>query len=359
MELDGIHEPPVKKIAILGLGDLGKRIAFGLAGAKADCSLVIVGREADKCASLAYLISACQGREVTHFCCDGTNLSSILDMLDFVNPDILVQSASLVSPWAAFNRQNSSINAFKSAGFAANLPAQLPIILAVMRAVRHARSHCVVINCSYPDVTNPVLATMGLAPSIGIGNVGMLRRMLALGREHNEPDLRVFAHHSQVWPFLQGQNGKNTLPIKVFLRDEEVTDDINCPLPKFILDKDLNGLAAAHALEVILGLTVEDSITYTSAPGVLGLPGGWPVRIAQSRIELDMPAGTSISDMKSYQNTVSTLEGIREIKCDGTVIFTDELIDRLPKAFKALGAPLHPEEALERSSIIEKLVSYV
>ena len=88
-----------------------------------------------------------------------------------------------------------------AAGFAVQLPAQLPVVLAVMQAVRAAGFRNPVVNCSFPDVTHPILARLELAPTIGIGNVGMIalavRTVLRqLGQPHHR--VRVLAHHSCV-----------------------------------------------------------------------------------------------------------------------------------------------------------------
>lgn len=346
-----------KKVAILGTGDLGKRIAFGLAASNPNISLSIAGRNSAKTSSLASLLSACQGREVGHFCCDGTDSTSVKEFLEASDPDVLIQAASLISPWAAFNSQNLEVMAFKASGFAANLAAQIPIVLTVMRNVKESGAQCAVVNCSYPDVTGPILSTMRLAPTVGIGNVGMLRRIIAVKMPIGSKPLRVFAHHSQVWPFLLGENGKHTLPVKVFVGDREVTNEINFSLPSIVLDRDLNALAAAHAIDVVLGLTGVYGVRSTAAPGVHGLPGGWPVRISEAKVELDMPSNLSVKDLEAFQNHVGKLEGISRIDPDGTVFFTDRLYDNLPDAYKILGMPLHPDQATERSMYIQELVS--
>ncbi len=349
--------PSRKRIAILGLGDLGKRVMFGLAANKLNAEIFLASRNLESVNQTAALASACHGRRVRAYYVDGTNEASILHFLKSTRPDILVQCASIVSPWAAFEKSNPELVSFRAAGFAANLSAQLPIIMNVMRVIDKIDMDCTVINCSYPDVTNPVLHAIGLTPDIGIGNVGMIRRLIEVMFDFPASELKIFAHHSQVWPFLSGKNGLLTPPVRVFLGDLEVSEKIGTPVSNISVSKNLNALAAAHALDVVLGYLKENEETITSAPGINGLPGGWPIRIASGKASLDLPAGISLEEMISYQGKVATREGIQEISKDGTVFFTNQLYDALPDSYKALGEPLEPDRALERSNLLSKLMA--
>ena len=350
------HDP---RIVIIGLGDLGKRITFALAVLQVKARVCLASRNASAGKQIAGLASACLGRAVDFACVDGTSEASCRDLLKKTQPDIVVQCASLVSPWAAFGKARPELVAFRAAGFAANLAAQLPVITNLMRAINDLNSDCTVINCSYPDVTNTILHALGRAPDIGIGNVGMIRRLI----EQQVPDqfdqLRLFAHHSQVWPYINGENGVNTLPVRVYSGNIDVSGKIGQPKSNVPVDKNLNALAAAHAIDVVLAYLKVDGETKTSAPGVLGLPGGWPVRIADRKAHLDLPRKVSCQEMIQYQNKVALIEGIQEIAADGTVYFTERLYRTLPNRFKVLGEPLAPDKALERALHLKQLISQV
>lgn len=349
-----------KTVAIFGLGDLGIRLALIFAAVRPKkVRLVLAGRNPVQGREMAALVATCLGRPVDFCSVDGSSITSIRGLLKSVRPDIVVQAASLVSPWAAFGNAHPLLDEFRAAGFAVNLAAQLPIISNLMRAVEVEKTDCVTINCSYPDVTNPVLKRIGKPPDIGIGNVGMIRRLIQLNYPEQVDEIRVFAHHSQVWPFLKGENGVTVLPVKVYFGQVDVSERLACKAYDIPITKDLNALAASHAFEVLLGYVDNSSETMTSAPGVLGLPGGWPIRITNSKASLDMPSGVSLEEMTCYQNDAGKFEGIEEIAIDGTVFFTEKLQRTLPSYFKVLGKPLKPVQALERAEQLKKLVGLV
>ncbi|MBL6430790.1 MAG: hypothetical protein HPM95_04705 [Alphaproteobacteria bacterium] len=71
----------------------------------------------------------------------------------------------------------------------------------MMRAVRSAGSTALVVNAAFPDAVNSALATVGLAPDVGGGNIAnivpTLTRAAArqLGVERAELTVHFVAHH--------------------------------------------------------------------------------------------------------------------------------------------------------------------
>lgn len=353
------------KVLILGLGDLGKRIAFGLARA-GTANVVAAGRNAAHGAALARLASACArapgsgdsaaaSPAVRYAHVDALDAHALRGLLERERPDLIVQCCSLLSPWALFERTDPLAAALLSAGFALQLPAQLPVIHNLMRVLAEAGLPCPVINCSYPDVTNTILAALDLAPAIGIGNAGMVRALApaALAQPDAGP-LRLFAHHAHVGAAVRGQQDwlGTTPPPRVFLGDMEIPAAplfAGEPLPQ---DKELNALSAAHALDIIDAMLPGAAPLYTSAPGPLGLPGGWPVRITPGHIDLDLPAGICTADVVPFQRDCARGDGVERIDADGTVHFTDRLRERVPARWRALAEPLVPAQALQRCQLL-------
>jgi hypothetical protein len=345
----------MKTVAVFGLGDIGQRLALFLAEVRPKIKLLLIGRDSIKGKQMADLVATCFGQQVDFVLVDGLCMASIRKFLREAQPDIIIQAASLISPWAAFDSNSPILKAFRSAGFAANLSAQIPIILNLMRAIETEKTTCVTINCSYPDVTNSILKKIGKAPDIGIGNVGMIRRLLTLKNPDLDDKLRVFAHHSQIWLFLRGE--KSSIPVRIYQGAKDVSDTFQSHNFCIPTSKKLNALAASHALEILLSyLMVGGKETKSSAPGICGLPGGWPIRMANGRVKLDMPQGISVDQMLLYQQEAGKLEGIDEISSDGTVYFTDKLKRTLPAPFRDLGNPLRPDDALKRASFLRGLI---
>jgi hypothetical protein len=344
------------RVLILGLGDLGQRIALGLVRGRAS-ELVLVGRDASASAGLARLVGACGTVPVRHGAVDALALTSLRGLLERERPDLVVQCASLLSPWAVFERATEAAQVVRTAGFGLQLCAHLPVVHNVMRAVRASALPCPVVNCSYPDVTNAVLAAQGLAPSTGIGNAGMVLSLAApvlAGVRHP----RLFAHHAHVGPAAQATAAVDIPPPRLFDSDTELDGAalLSCGA-SIPMTRALNALSATHAVDVVNAMLPGAAPWTTSAPGPLGLPGGWPVRIHAGSIELDLPPGINIADMLPYQHACARADGIEAIGEDGSVHFTSRLRAGLPARWRKLAEPLVPDQALERHAMLTAMLA--
>ena len=350
---------PEAKVLILGMGDLGRRIALGLTHRFGPREIVIAGRQAGPGQAFARLLSGCAGAPARVAQADGRDVLQIRDLIERERPDLIVQCASLMSPWELFERGDRLAHALRRAGFALQLCAQLPVIGNLMQAMAISGHACPVVNCSYPDVTHPVLAAQGLAPTIGIGNAGMVLGLAraALAEAASSKLLRVVAHHAHVGAVASADRAllQETPPPRVFLDDEELTElDWLFTGPAIALDRELNTLSAAHALDIIDALLPGGAPLRTSAPGPLGLPGGWPLRIAAGRLELDLPAGVDATAVLADQRRAALADGIADIAPDGVVRFTERLRMCLPDPWRALGEPLHPSDAPQRYALLRR-----
>ena len=157
------------KVLIIGAGDAGQRIARNLALRERAESITMVGLTQGRGERLAALIDA-SGAVPTRFVpLDGTKQGDVEAVLRDQQPDVIVNSASLLPPLGAMGRRDEVFDALQTAGLGITLAAQLPIIFTVMRAVREVGADVPVANLSFPDVTNEILDKAGLAPRIGLG----------------------------------------------------------------------------------------------------------------------------------------------------------------------------------------------
>src|SRR5262249_47928478 len=159
----------------IGLGDLGRRIATRICATKTANRLVIGVRRPETVRDLAALLDACSSDPVLIDELDASDSRSCEAAFRRWNPDLVVQSASVVSPWRVAALTDERVRRAVQAGFALQLPFQLVCIYHVMRAAREVGFDGPVVNCSYPDATNAMLAAADLAPTVGIGNVGMMQ----------------------------------------------------------------------------------------------------------------------------------------------------------------------------------------
>jgi hypothetical protein len=257
------------------------------------------------------------------------------------------------SPWLLSDRDDAVAAAFRRAGFASQLAAQLPPLLAVMRGVRQTDFSGAVINCSYPDVTHPVLHCLGLAPTVGIGNAGMIHAMVQARLRDRDacPRLRTLAHHAHV-SMVAGATldrvPEEQRP-RVFLEDAEVSiATILAEAPPIPLTRELNEITAAHAVQLIAAFVGLVPAIQTAAPGVAGLPGGWPVTVREGEVTLDLPSGLTREQVLAFNYTSAQADGVAHIGDDGTVYFTDRLQQALRPRWPGLTEPLHPHAADER-----------
>ena len=86
----------------------------------------------------------------------------------------------------------------------------------------------------------------------------------------------------------------------------------------------------------------------TSAPGPLGLPGGWPVRIAREGVRLDLPSEVGIERGLDYHSRAARGDGVSRIDPDGTVHYTAEARACLAQIAPHLAEPLRRDDMAAR-----------
>jgi hypothetical protein len=348
-------------VLLIGLGDLGWRIALAAAGAPWCRELVLAGRHPGSGARQAALLAACgqgasgQGK-VRYVEADAGRPAELEALLRREKPDLIVQCASVFSPWLLSQRRDPAAAALAGAGYAVQLPAQLHLVTQVMRAVRSAGLSIPVLNGSYPDLTHPMLAAAGLSPTVGFGNAGMIlfrtrANLLAADRLAGNEPVRVLAHHAHITAVLQSQKPQPPAPApRVYLGEEGRRDDdlavAGTPLP---WDPSANALAAACGVQLIQALLAEDGPALrTAAPGPNGLPGGYPVRVTAGRVDLDLPPGLTLDEAVDFQWQSARLDGVERMDADGTVHLTAAAQAAVRPVAPALAEPLRPAEVEPR-----------
>lgn len=297
-----------------------------------------------------------------------TNIPEIsatqLDMLDTLaldtycsecQADLIINCASLLSPWAYLQATNSEGRALGTVGFAAQLCSQLAPVLQLADALNRTNSDIALINGAFPDAVNVVLGKLGLAPLCGIGNGGMLYRVIRLLQP--EADIKVVAHHAVVQALLTGQfyPYDNYCHIEidgVSRRWSELTKN-SYPLQR---NSELNSLTAAHAVDVIQALLYPETILKTTIPAPYGLQGGYACRIQAGKIERLAPDRMNEQDIKTMLTTSAEMDGIADINENGVVHYTESLQLSLPDELAFLGEALEPHAAQSRFSQLETIL---
>jgi hypothetical protein len=355
------------RVLLIGLGDLGQRLAERLANCSDVDELVLAGRHPTEQQGLAGLLNSCGPVPVRSVALDASHDDAVAQVLDRERPQLVVQSASLLSPWHLNGRRDAVGAAMLRAGFAVQLPAQLPLVLAIMDGARAAGFTGTIVNCSYPDITHPMLACLNRAPTIGIGNAGMIQaRARAALRDKSRaatvpgsaPLVRVLAHHAHVQAAMRGDaTGAGQPGPRVYLGQEGQRADWlafeGIPLPA---QSSLNILTASSAMPVLRALLPGGPATRASAPGALGLPGGVPVEIRDGQVSFDLPGNVTLPQVVAFQQRAARKDGVEGIGADGTVSFTAAARRAVKHLDPALAEPLHPREARARFRVLAALL---
>jgi hypothetical protein len=347
----------VKRIFILGIGDVGFRIAQMTAerGLATDLRLAGHGESHAQWARLLQLGTSCRTSAVT---LDGMDEAALSTALADFAPHLIIQCATLLAPFAFIQCGSDKTLALARAGFAFQTSAQLPIVMTLMKARKKARLDCPVVNGSFPDATNPMLARLGLAPTVGVGNVAIIARLLESARPKPQGErLKVIAHHPQLLGFIRGELPRQDLAMPLVHEDGKRLSDDVLKIPSGLkIGPSLNYLVAVTALPIIEGLLDPSRTIETHAPGILGLEGGYPVMIRNGEIVLDLPAGVTTEEAVAFNRMAGRGDAIERIEQDGTLVYTEAARRVAAGICPELGEPLHPDKVMERFEVLDAFV---
>ncbi|WP_169336102.1 hypothetical protein [Actinopolyspora halophila] len=145
-------------------------------------------------------------------------------------------------------------------------------------------------------MTGPVLARLGLAPTVGLGNAAkiQLRARAALRATHPDrtmPLIRVLGHHAQVFDVMQARPPADPEQrCWVYLGEDGQRDDtLAYRAPALAPGPRYNAVTAAAAIPVLEALLPGARPLRHSTAAPAGLPGGYPVSISDGSIALDLP----------------------------------------------------------------------
>jgi hypothetical protein len=341
------------RVLIIGMGDLGAQIARIVIENRFASSCLLAGNSAaaGQWAQLLQIVtgSDVQGRQV-----DALNAEALKKLFTDYEPDLIIQCATLLSPFALGRSNLPAVKAVLQGGFALQISAQLPAIRNVMLVRRSLGLTCPVVNCSYPDLTHSLLAAEDLAPTCGIGNVAiMAMRFERLIPGTKPARLRVIGHHAQLSRSLFGNR---PVPL-VYLEDRKLPEEELLLKTGLQGGSTLNYLAAATIVPILTGLLRREATVETHAPGVFGLPGGYPVRFKDGEIQMDLPSGLSQAAAVQFNIESAVLEGIERIDECGTLFYTTQAQDAVASWCPELAEPLVIGDAPKRFDVLKRMLN--
>src|SRR5260370_27779774 len=134
-----------RRVLLLGLGDLGSRIAQIVAERGLANALKLASRGASA-GDLAQRLRRTTGCEVSGEKVDGLDLAGLTRLMADFEPDLIIQSASLLAPCALPECGTPSARGIVAGGLARQVSSQLTVVMTAMRAPKASGRSCQDIN---------------------------------------------------------------------------------------------------------------------------------------------------------------------------------------------------------------------
>jgi|LGVF01.1.fsa_nt_gb hypothetical protein len=328
----------LSKVLIVGLGDVGAHLLEFLVR-DPNCPELLVGdfnEEKELTVNNALIGAAVKGLypKVTFKKMDLTDVKQTTEIINQFKPEVIIQGA-VMHTWHLIRKLPEEVYAkISSATLGAWLPAQTALAYHLMLALKESNVNAHVVNTSLSCLVNPALASVGLAPAIGIGNVELMQPAVKIkvSRLLNVPptDVKVslIAHHNWwVYPREAGYV-KSPFIMKIYLKGQDISDEFD--LEELLYDSiklypagiDFTTVSATSAIENMYAL-LSDEVVEKHSPGPMGLPGGYPIKISKKGAEVNLPEGVTLEEAIAVNIASQKNDGIEEIREGGTIVFTD------------------------------------
>ncbi len=239
----------------------------------------------------------------------------------------------------------------------------------LMKAVRASGVDTRVVNSAYPDVTNPSLARVGLAPTVGIGNGDLIAPYVQktaaelLGVPMRNVSVQMVVHHYHAYTWCRAGTGHDAPHyLKVMVGADDVTPELG-DMSEFIAELPRHAMrpagrhgqfvVAASAVKNIMAI-VNDTQELTHAPGPMGLEGGYPIRLGRRGATVVPPKGMSVDQARALNVGAQRFDGIEEIRENGDVIFTPESQETFKEMLGLDHSHVSVNSALEQATELRK-----
>lgn len=302
------------------------------ATASSDLHVVVGGRNPVR---LKWLVDACRARAAIYGTkvtfdsveLDSTSVQTLKESLGALRPKVVVQSASMQSPWKVDNGASKWSDLVASTGFGVTISFHALLAFRTATAIKQLGLDCHFVNTCYPDGVNQLLRAAGVPLTTGVGNIGIFSAVIASRIPFEQRgDLRVLGHHRHIVEWRKPVGTRAGSPVRAWIGDaelpnaEDLSRDIQLP------HRDLNLISAASAVPVLLALSGEGK-RRCHVPGPGGLPGGYPVQVDASGVTLDLPKGVSENDAIAWNKQFEDADGVSVV--DGRIVYSQRARDLL------------------------------
>ena len=334
-----------EKIMVMGIGELGGIVLEFLCRIPGICEIVTADINADygfKKTNSARIGAAFAGLypDIKFHHIDLLNIEKTAEFLKKVNPTIIYSATTLQSWWVVHELPHENYEELYKdyCGLGPWVAMHLALNVKLMKAVKQSEIDTYVINSSFPDATNPSLARVGLAPTVGIGNLDNAIPAIKICASEilNVPMSNITAefvgYHYHGYNWARYGMGNAPYHLRIYAGQEDVTEKLG-DIKKFVDELPKRAmrpagrhgqfLIAASALKNIMAI-YNDTKEMTHAPGPQGLEGGYPVRLSRKGAEVILPKGMTIEQARKINLEAQKYDGVEEIKQNGDIVLTDE-----------------------------------
>ncbi len=337
-------------IMMIGLGDLGGHVLEMLVRAPGYRKIITADLNEDWAYRKTNIASYGASQlgyypEVEFTKIDLYNIDQSAEIISKYKPEVIYSAVSLQSWWVINILPKEVFEELDIARFGPWLPMHLTLVYKLMQAVKQTGLDIKVINSAFPDATHPVLDKVGLAPTIGIGNVAnpvpALRSSISYRLQRPMKDLTVFffaQHYVSHYLPRFGTAGGAPYYLKAMVDGEDVTNEVNmeevfADIPiRFLRSGGRDGqiLTASSAAGITLAVA-DDTGDFMHAPAPSGLPGGYPVQVDRNGGRVVLPKGLTMEEAVRINEEGQRYDGIDRIDEDGTVTYAEKSVEIMKK----------------------------
>lgn len=367
-------------VMIIGLGSVGTYLLDYLVSRNDEAiKVVVVGRNYEKMEKNVNIIRVAaliRGLNKTVIeiqdGVDLTDVESIRAAIEKHSPDFIVNS-SRAYPGLKYG----SISWENVRAYGIWTPLAIRFTKNMMEACDKADTDAIVINTSYSDAVIPWLKSAGKAyPDFGSGNLNHLvprikfaaAEMLGVNDFWNVEVMFAAGHFHDVVISKEGHTEGVKLPLKVYYKGEEQALDHNeifsrckIAMPVDAQRNMMNASSNYGIIDAVISVVRTGKKRRIFTPGVFGEIGGYPVLIGYKDGQLDAWIDESVfsyEEMNKADRTSMALDGVEDVK-DGTLIYTNYLIEKAKKAFSVDLPKTVTFDNIEKTAqfIIDKIIT--
>jgi len=328
-------------ILLTGTGAFAARILFDIAAtASAPVRVVLAGRNRER---LQWLKVAAGARAaifntpVTVVAREADLLAEgvATELLEETKPVVVVQAASVQTSSVIAGSGDAWSKLVAEGGLSATAVFQALLSSRVAAAMTRLGSTAPLINCSFPDVVNGLIRALGHQVMCGMGNVAILSNVFAADRKLTDRSrIKVLAHYQHLGAWRRPVEARSGSAPRVWIDNEEVADVFGTFRDVKLTPEPVIDISGASGVPMILALAEGRSWT-GHVPGPYGLPGGYPVQLADGTLSLNLPSSISQEEAVAWNARFEEENGL-VVDANRRVRYTGVLRERLAQHSPAL-----------------------